>query len=393
MIASLDGGGSERQTLLLLKHLSRERFSPELFILRRGGSLYEQIPSDIPVHCFEDSAPNFRMSWPGRIHRAQVAAVRRVLIEREIDVVYDRTFHMTLIAGPAADAVRLPRVSTIVSPPSHAVPQNAGRFLAIKKRQLASAYARAAQVVAVSSPAAADARRYYGLKAKQVIAIPNPVDAISLEAAVAAGPPPTRDSRYTIVCVGRMTSEKGHECLINSLAALREGYPDFPLPRVWLVGDGPLRPELESLAARLDLSSAIVFVGHVANPAPWIAAADALCLPSIFEGFPNVMLEAMAVGTPVIASDIDVVRSLGRVADSREDRGRTYVAMYRRQDPADLARKIRRLWINPTATLSRVIAAKNLACRSLAIEVIVPKIEATILAANKPTQERITGKR
>jgi len=381
MIASLDGGGSERQTLLLLKHLSRERFSLDLFLLRRGGSLYEQIPSDVTVHCFEDSAPRFRIGWPGRIHRAQVAAVRRVLVDRKIDVVYDRTFHMTLIAGPAAASARVPRVSTIVSPPSHAVPQNAGRFLAIKKRQLADAYAKAAQVIAVSGPAAADARRFYGLKPKQVIAIPNPVDVAAIDAAVASCQSPARDGRYTIVCVGRMTQEKGHECLIKAIACLRERYPNFPRPRVWLVGDGPLRHELEAKTKTLGLLDAIEFIGHVSNPAPWIAAADALCLPSTFEGFPNVMLEAMALGTPVIASDIDVVRSLGRVAHGSEDRGRDYVAIYRNQDPAELARKIRRLRINPTATLSRINAARNLARRALAIEMIVPRIEATILGA------------
>jgi len=386
MIASLDGGGSERQTLLLLKHLSRERFAPELFVLRRGGSLFDQIPSDVAVHCFEDSAPKFRFGWPGRIHRAQVAAVRRILVERKIDVVYDRTFHMTLIAGPAAAAANVPRVSTIVSPPSHAVPQNAGRFLAIKKRQLAGYYAKAAQVVAVSGPAAADARRYYGLKARQVIAIPNPVDAVALDIAALdidslAFQSPVKDDRYTIVCVGRMTREKGQECLIDAIACLRERYPTFPLPRVWLVGDGPRRRDLEIKTEALGLSKTMEFIGNVTNPAPWIAAADALCLPSTFEGFPNVMLEAMALGTPVIASDIDVVRSLGRVAFSPEDRGRDYVAIYRRQDPAELARKIRRLRINPTATLSRIIAAKNLARRALAIEMIVPRIETIILGA------------
>jgi len=386
MIASMDGGGSERQTLLMLKHLSRDRFAPELFVLRRGGSLYSQIPSDVPVHCFADENAAYGWKWPGAIHRRQVAFVLRLLIERSIDVVYDRTFHMTLIAGPAAETAGVPRVSTIVSPPSHAVPMNAGRFLWMKRKRLAHAYANAAQTIAVSLPAAQDARLYYRLKANDVIAVPNPVDAKELDEVVALSPAPHRDHRFTLVCVGRMSQEKGQACLIESLGCLREQYPGFELPRVWMVGDGPLRPAIERQTQALKLSEHVEFLGHLDQPAPWIAVADALCLPSTFEGFPNVMLEAMALGTPVIASDIAVVRSLGRISPNGKDRGRDYVAMFKSQDAIELAQKIRRLRLNPTATYSRMIAARNLTRRALAIEIIMPRLEAIMLQAHQNRQ-------
>jgi glycosyltransferase involved in cell wall biosynthesis len=381
MIASMEGGGSERQTLLMLRHLTRERFQPELFVLRRGGSLYDEIPDDVPVHCFEDTPPTFRIPWPGRIHQAQVAALEKILRERAIDVIYDRTFHMSLIAGPAAASVGVPRVSTIVSPPSYAVPQNAGRFIGIKRRRLAKAYAEAAKVIAVSRPAAADARRFYGLKPHQICSVPNPVDSEQLDAVISSQPIPARDSRYTIVCVGRMTREKGHACLIKAFANLRASDGSLRIPRLWLIGDGPLRADLEAMSRKYQLSDAIEFLGHLNQPAPWIAAADALCLPSIYEGFPNVMLEAMALGTPVIASDIEVVRSLGRVPYDARDRGRDYVTMFRSGDAVQLASKIRRLRSNPTGTRSRMLSAKNLARRAHAIGAIVPRLESIMLKA------------
>lgn len=386
MIASMDGGGSERQTLLMLKHLSREKFAPELFVLRRGGSLYSQIPFDVPVHCFADESPAAGLTLPGAIHRRQVAFVQRLLGERRIDVVYDRTFHMTLIAGPAAQTAGVPRVSTIVSPPSHAVPMNAGRFLWIKRKRLAHAYANAAQTIAVSLPAAQDARAYYRLKPNGVIAVPNPIDAKELDEVVASSTAPQRDARFTLVCVGRMSREKGQDYLIESLDRLRTNYPAFELPRVWMIGDGPLRSAIERQTRALNLCHHVEFLGHVDQPAPWIAAADALCLPSTFEGFPNVMLEAMALGTPVIASDIAVVRSLGRISPKRQDRGLDYVAMFKSQDACELAQKIRRLRLNPTATYSRMIAARNLARRALAIETIIPRLEAIMLQANRNRQ-------
>jgi glycosyltransferase involved in cell wall biosynthesis len=381
MIASMEGGGSERQTLLMLRHLSREHFEPELFVLRRGGSLYDQIPDDVRVHCFDDNPADYRFPWPGRIHRAQVAALEKILRDRAIDVIYDRTFHMTLIAGPAAAQVVVPRVSTIVSPPSYAVPLNAGRFVSIKRRRLAKAYTEAAKVIAVSHPAAADARRFYGLKPHQVCAVPNPVDAADLDAAVSSQPVPVRDERYTIVCVGRMSQEKGQSCLIKALAHLRQIDAHRPLPCLWLIGDGPLRDSLEAMSEEYQLTDAIKFLGHVSQPAPWIAAADALCLPSAFEGFPNVMLEAMALGTPVIASDIEVVRSLGRVSYDHRERGRDYVATFRSGDAEHLARKIRNVRSNSTGTRSRVISARNLARNTHAIGAIVPRLESIMLKA------------
>jgi len=136
----------------------------------------------------------------------------------------------------------------------------------------------------------------------------------------------------------------------------------------------------------LKLSEHVEFLGHLDQPAPWIAVADALCLPSTFEGFPNVMLEAMALGTPVIASDIAVVRSLGRISPNGKDRGRDYVAMFKSQDAIELAQKIRRLRLNPTATYSRMIAARNLTRRALAIEIIMPRLEAIMLQAHQNRQ-------
>lgn len=415
MISSMDGGGSERQTLLLLQRIDRSKFIPELYLLRRAGSLLGQIPPDVPVHSFDDAetrssdaeegdwpagetagekaigigprvrAAIFRLAdrlpIPGKIHRRQVADLAAVLRSRQIDVIYDRTFHMSLIAAPAAKVCGVPRVSTIVSPPSRAVPLNAGRFLAAKRRRLRQAYADAGLVIAVSHPTAVDAARYYRLPRRRFLVVPNPVDSQRLDQIVNDSPRPVRDARFTIACVGRMSVEKGQTELVWAIGRLKQNYPDFPLPRVWMIGDGPQRESLAGLARRLGIEDSVDFLGHVQQPAPWIAAADAVCVPSHFEGFPNVMLEAMALGVPVIARRIDVVRSLGRLALDPAIRGRDYVATFDESGNrvgVNLARTIRAARINTTATRSRVIAAGRLAREELSIDKTVPRIEREI---------------
>ena len=300
------GGGSERQTLLLLKNLDRERFTPHLYISERAGDLMNEVPEDVTIHSFADAPNASGFYFPGRILRQQVTHLSELLERESIDVIYDRTFHMTLIAGPAAHPLEIPRVSTIVSPPHRALPLVESRFVWLKKRRIARAYRQSRAVVAVSQQAANSAESYYslrsGLERGQIKVVLNGVDIEAIRRS-SVSENPVRDSRITLVCVGRMTKEKGHRDFIESLAISEANWPrERPPMKIWLVGDGPLRTELESLCREQLQRHEVQFLGTQPNPAPWIAAADALALPSHFEGMPNVVLESMAVGTPVIAT-------------------------------------------------------------------------------------------
>lgn len=299
MISSLRGGGSEQQTVLLLKHLDRTRFTPHLYVLDRDGDLASKVPDDVPVHSYQDVPRVGGVYFPGKVLRHQIAHVRETLVRQSIDVVYDRTFHMTMIAGPACKSVGVPHVSTIVSPPELAVPMVESRFVWLKRRRLAAAYRDAFRVVAVSRQAAQSAQRYYRLTKQLIEVIPNPVDVAASAGERAAGD----DNDFLLVCVGRMTTEKGHVDLVDAMIELETTWPStFPFLRLRLIGDGPLRNELQAKWESQPRRHAIEFVGRLANPIDKIRAADALVLPSHFEGMPNVVLEAMAVGTPVIAT-------------------------------------------------------------------------------------------
>ncbi|MEL7336983.1 MAG: glycosyltransferase, partial [Planctomycetota bacterium] len=303
MAGSMETGGSERQTLLLLRHLDRERFVPHLFLSRRCGDLLHQVPQDVIVHAFWDHHETPWPNWPGRIHASQVRWLRQVIRSNRIDVVYDRTFHMTLIAGPATRCMPgVRRIATIVSPPNRDVQGTEKRFLWIKKRRLAAAYAAADHVIAVSDVVADSTRAFYGLQPPslpQLQVLPNPVDVETVTRSAADSSRQwfhADDHSLKIICVGRMTHEKGHDVLLRSVASL-----DRPA-QLLLVGDGPRRQSIERSAMDLGIESKTHFVGVVPNACPAIAAADVLVLPSRYEGMPNAVLEAMVLGVPVIAT-------------------------------------------------------------------------------------------
>jgi len=116
-----------------------------------------------------------------------------------------------------------------------------------------------------------------------------------------------RGSSITIGVFAQMTVVKRHDLLIQALAkAVAEGR-DW---RVVLAGDGPLRNKLEALTERLGIRDRVLFLGFVRDTPPAYGACDVITLPSDREGFPTTILEAMACGKPVVASDTGGVNEL-----------------------------------------------------------------------------------
>jgi glycosyltransferase involved in cell wall biosynthesis len=321
-IGSMAGGGSERQMLSVLRHLDRARFTPLLYLVDRRGELLHEVPADVPVFAFSDRARPIRWNFPGRIHRAQVRDLARVLREARIDVIYERTFFMTLIAAAAARRVpsssrgvaggprrTVPRIAVIVSNPARDLAQTAGRFLRWKRWLLRKAYREAARVVAVSEGVRRSARDYYELPADRIVTAYNFVDLerIDREANArgsVAGVNPRDPRRFHIIAAGRLQEEKGFLYLLEAMQDLvhRRGRKE-----VWLhiLGQGRQEAELREFVRTNRLEDHVCIAGFVENPFVYFRSADLFCLPSLYEGMPNVLIEALTCGVPVLATDCE----------------------------------------------------------------------------------------
>jgi glycosyltransferase involved in cell wall biosynthesis len=129
--------------------------------------------------------------------------------------------------------------------------------------------------------------------------------------------------RPLLLSVGILEPRKGHHILIEALSVLKLKGANVPL--LVIVGAGPFKAELENMAMRLGVNESVRFTGEVPHQAlcGWYSAADILCLASDREGWPNVLLESMACGTPVLATRIfgvpEIVRTseVGLLVDSR----------------------------------------------------------------------------
>ena len=311
-IGALHGGGSERQIILLLRHLDRTLFEPQLYLVYKSGPLLDQVPHDVPVVSFDTRVTSSRLYLPGLMHSRRVRDYARFLQEVKADVSYDRTFLMTLISAAGAQEVGVPNVSTIVTNPETGFAPVAGRFQRFKRRILHRLYNNSAQVLAVSEGAREAAIRFYGIQSQRIATLLNGVDVdwIQQQAHV-----PIVDSWWTgekcnpkasrlfrIVTAGRLNRQKGFHLLISAVAEVQQKLSDVEF-RVAILGDGPDRDALQKQIVKSNLQNTVRLTGFQNNAFSWYRSANVFVLPSLIEGMPNVLLEAMACGTAVISTD------------------------------------------------------------------------------------------
>jgi glycosyltransferase involved in cell wall biosynthesis len=306
-IGSLAGGGSERQLLEALKHLDRGRYVPELYVVYPGGVLLEEVPSDVPVHVFADRYAIPRRFLPGTIHRARIRDFAGVLEARRIDVVYDRTYHMTLTTAGAVRRRPTPRVSTIVSDPEREFESNRERFRTAKRWLLQRAYRHADVVAAVSHGVRQRAIDYFGLPPERVETFYNVFDVDRLDALAKAPLSPElarREGRFRVVAVGNLTPPKAYDVLMEAMrrVVFERGRRQVELV---IAGGGPGEPALRRQIAGAQLQHHVTLAGFQRNPLPLMRSADLFCLSSVYEGMPNALAEAMLCGVPVLSTDCD----------------------------------------------------------------------------------------
>ena len=289
-ITDLDPGGAERALVQIVTRLDRQRWEPAIYCLSAEGRLAADLQAaDVPVTC--DGARGLR-DW-GVVRR-----LARDFKTQRPQLLQTFLFHANLAGRLAGWWARVPHIVSGI----RVAEKRANRHLLLDRLTN-----RLVDVNVCVSRAVADFTVSVGkLRREKVVVIPNGVDyhrfaqaeAVSLEP---FGIPP---GSRVIVSVGRLDPQKGLVYLLRAMPTIAAAHPNVQL---LLVGEGPQRPELESLAAELDITRRVHFAGWQSNVPGILRACDCLALPSLWEGMANVVLEGMAAGIPVVATEVEGV--------------------------------------------------------------------------------------
>ena len=288
----LRGGGAERVQLTLLEHLDRTRFDIRLFYLSGRGALHGLIPSDIEPVYGVPGTENLKRRGPSLLANLTKLA-------HDSDVVFamqgGTPIYLAAIAGRLA---RRPVVGWVHidwskqlrnSRPWHSW---ASRLHALPDR-----------LIGVSEGVASGLIDSAPRLRNKVVALRNPLPVQRLRAQARVDLPAWAEEIFkkrTLLAAGRLTAQKGFDVLLSAFAEVIAGGSDLHL---LVLGEGEDRKSLQQAAQDLGVDGRVFMPGFQDNPYPFFARAEAFVLSSHYEGLPTVILEAMALGLPVIATD------------------------------------------------------------------------------------------
>lgn len=290
-------GGAEKCLVNLACGLDRDRFSPSVVSIADPPSPQQDVlvqklkEREIPVNFLKINSKSQVFS--------AVARLRRVIQSTKPDLVQSFLVHANILTGLALG--RFPKIPFFtgirVADPSPC-----------RHRIERWATSRATGIICVSQQVADFAKQVMKLPPEKLSVIPNGLEVVETRETKQSADPPR------VLYVGRLEKQKGLVEFLKKLHDFQSSLPPFELT---FVGEGSLRSELERLAESLDRR--VEFLGWHPNPREIMKNSAVLILPSLWEGLPNVLLEAMAEGTPVTVFEVDGVKDIKNIDAQNPD--------------------------------------------------------------------------
>jgi glycosyltransferase involved in cell wall biosynthesis len=316
LAGTLGRGGAERQLYFMLRALVREGVNVKLLCLTRGEAFEQQI-RDLGVE----------IEWVGRAENRllRMYEIYKALRAMDPELIQSSHFYTNTYAGVISKLMRIPSIGAIRNDVNSELRANP---------VFGKLHLRLPDYLIANSRVGVDNAIANGIPANRLYLLANVVERPATQK-------PRSKSGFTFLFAGRLAPAKRPELFIRMAERLCDTMPDRNL-RFLILGDGVLRSELEAKAATTRLpSTRLSFLGERADVNEVFEEADALVLTSKFEGTPNVILEAMSHGMPVIATRV------GGIGDVLTDKRGILV------DPSDfdgLTRAAQKLVVDPELT-------------------------------------------
>ena len=283
-------GGAERVIITVLRHLDHSRFECHLALMGTGNAFLDDVPSSVTVHYL--GASRMRYGLPGIIKLARRLRPQTILST----VVYLNV--VLMLAKPF-----LPGRPKILL--REAVLPSAYLSLALRRPRLwrwlyRYLYPKADRIICQYDAMVDDMAEHLAIPRDKLVRIYNPVDVAMVRRLAEATVTPYSAPGPHVVTVGRLQHQKAYDVLLQAFPVVLKAFPGAKLT---ILGEGPLERQLKEQAIGLGVDHAVTFMGFQENPWPYVKHADLFVLCSRYEGLPNALLEVLALGIPVVATD------------------------------------------------------------------------------------------
>lgn len=306
IIDSLGYGGTEHQLVLNISGVQGEKFENIVCYLHQ--------PNDLERELAELGVPVYHLEVGSRLHWFKgVTNLKRLIRSLNVDLVHTNLYESDVIGGIAGRLAGRPVISTIANvcfEPEFMVDNPSLNWLKLESSRwmrLLVAHTCNTHLVSVSETVADSVQRrlkisagkdsvIYRALSKSRLAPPNEEHIRRLRSELGLS-----DCSPVLINVGRLVPQKGQVYLLEAMGRVVE---EFPRARLLMAGDGGLMPRLTELRDRLGLQEHVTFLGQRDDIKELLEMADLFVFPSLFEGCPNALIEAMARGKPCVASRI-----------------------------------------------------------------------------------------
>lgn len=347
VIHSLGAGGAERVSVNLANALAVSGWHVTLVTFETQDADFYHVDAGVARVALDLSGASRNALSAVFANARRLAAVRRTLRHGAFDTVLGMTSEVAVVTILAAAGLGM---RVVVSERIHPPALRIGAVWHCLRRQV---YRFADQVVVLAE----QSRQWIETHApgSRTRIIPNPVVLPLPDSAPRVEPADfVATADRLLLAVGRLAPQKGFDRLLEAFHRIARRFPDWKLV---IVGEGAERPNLEAQVARLGLEGSVALPGHAGNLSAWYARADLFVLSSRFEGFPNVLAEAMAHGCPAVATDCptgprDIVRD-----------GLDGLLVRRIDDPQALADALASLMADPPLRATMASRAADVAQR------------------------------
>jgi glycosyltransferase involved in cell wall biosynthesis len=292
VIPSLAKNGAENVLVMILQHLNRERFQPAVLSFHSRNDFGSDIPDDVKILSLHK-----KNKWD---NLNILFRLSKVLRDENPDLICSFITYTNYLCSMAKSFSRI-KTPLIISERTYlSLAIQLQKYIAIKQILIRHYYPKADAIICVSQGVYHDLVAHVGITQKQYKIIYNPIDLNKIQnlALEEVDHSWFSDSIPVLVACGRLIPPKNFPLLLKAISLVIKSMP----VRLIVLGEGTLRNNLINTTAHLGISKNVSFLGYQKNPYKYMARAKGFILSSSFEGFGNVIIEAMACGTPVIST-------------------------------------------------------------------------------------------